>query len=224
MTAESPDEPLRCPILYYHETFGQAAFEAQLVTFLANSYQPITLGKLVSLLETQQPAPPGCLVLTFDDGLASQVTGAVPVLARYLVPATFFVMPAFQDGVHRYMTPQDFTTLRDLGFEVSSHTMNHASLPALRRLNFGAFLAELAVSRRELESLLQQPVRLLAYPYGTWDLGTAAEVERLGYRAAVSTMPGALHRPSERYWLRRIAVNPWEAPGKVVARIGAPAR
>jgi peptidoglycan/xylan/chitin deacetylase (PgdA/CDA1 family) len=158
-------------------------------------------------------------VLTFDDGLASQMSGALPVLLRFRVSATFFVMPDFRDGVHRYMGADDFRALREAGMEIGSHTLNHASLPRLLRLNFGAFQSELVDSKRMLEQMVGRSVELLAYPNGAWDHATADEVRRAGYRAAASTMPGGWQRPEELYWLRRFRADPWEAPGTVLARL-----
>lgn len=215
----APGQPFRCPMLYYHEVPGQAAFAAQVAAFLQAGYRPVTMGRLVDALGGRAEPPPGCLVLTFDDALASQLSGALPVLLRFQVPATFFVMPYFQDRVHRYMTPDDLRALRDAGMEIGSHTLNHATLPVLLRLNFGAFQSELVNSKRSLERELGQPVDLLAYPNGAWDVLTADEVRRAGYRAAASTLAGGWQRPEEFYWLRRFRADPWEAPGTVLARL-----
>ncbi|MCC7103843.1 MAG: polysaccharide deacetylase family protein [Chloroflexi bacterium] len=214
-----PGAPIVCPILYYHETFGQAGFEAHLAAFLQSGYLPVPLGSLVTALENHQPAPRGCMVLTFDDGLLSQLSGAVPVLQRYMVGATFFVMQSFGDGVHRYMTPDNIRALRDAGFEIGSHTVNHASLVSLRSLNFGAYLAEIFDSRKLLESMLQQPVRLFAYPYGSWDAAATRDLEAAGYRAAVTTVPGTNQHYSERFLLPRITASTAETAGVVLRRI-----
>lgn len=215
----APVQPFRCPMLYYHEVPGQAGLAAQLTGLLQAGYQPTTMGRLVDALDGLAPPPPGCLVLTFDDALASQISGALPVLTRFSVPGTFFLMPSFRDGVHRYMSPDDFRLLRDAGMELGSHTLNHASLPALLRFNFGAFLSEVVNSRSQLERELGQPITLFAYPNGSWDYATAEQVRLSGYRAAASTLPGGLQRPEERFWLRRIAVNPSDPVGTVLARL-----
>jgi peptidoglycan/xylan/chitin deacetylase (PgdA/CDA1 family) len=219
-----PETPIACPILYYHETPGQAGFEAHLAAFLQSGYLPIPFGSLVTALENNQPAPRGCMVLTFDDGLLSQMGGAVPVLLRYKVGATFFVMPSFGDGVHRYMTPDDIRALRDAGFEIGSHTINHASLVSLRRLNFGAYLSEIFDSRRLLESILQQPVQLFAYPNGSWDAAATGDIDAAGYRAAVTTVPGVVQRYSARFSLPRITASTAEPAGVVLRRIIANSR
>ena len=211
--------PFRCPMLYYHEVPGQAGLAAQLATFLQAGYRPVTLGRMVDGLEGRAEPPPGCLVLTFDDALASQMSGALPILLRFGVPATFFVMPGFRDGVHRYMSSDDFRALRDAGMEIGSHTLHHASLPYLLRANYGAFQSEVILSKQFLEDELGQTVDLLAYPNGSWDYPTADEVRKAGYRAAASTMPGSWQRPEDRYWLRRIRADAWEPPGVVLARL-----
>ena len=216
---EAIARPVRCPVLYYHEVPGQAGLTRQVSAFLSAGYTPISLGQLVDALEGKSEPPGRCMVLTFDDGLASQLTGALPVLQRFGIPATFFVMPAFRDGVHRYMTLDEIRLLRDAGFEIGSHTLNHANLPALLRLNPGAFEAELIGSRTQLEQALEQPIDLFAYPNGAWDAATVQEVQRAGYRAAASTQAGGLQRPEERYRLRRVGANPWEAPSEVLARL-----
>jgi len=211
--------PFRCPMLYYHEVPGQAGLAAQITSYLQAGYRPVPMGRLVDGLEGRAAAPPGCLVLTFDDGLASQMTGALPVLLRFRLSATFFVMPGFRDGAHRYMTPDHYRALRQAGMEIGSHTLNHASLPSLRRINFGAFLSELVDSKAYLEEEVGDTVDLLAYPNGAWDPATAEEVRKAGYRAAASTMRGGWQRPEDLFWLRRIRVDPWEAPGAVLARL-----
>ena len=214
-----PRLSLRCPMLYYHEIPSQSQFEVQLVALLEAGFRPTTMGRLVAAFEGRADSPPGCLVLSFDDALFSQITGALPVLQRYMCPATFFVMPAFQDGVHRYMTANDFVTLRDSGMELASHSLNHPNLTALLRLNVGAFQSELVNSKTAIEALLGKPIDLFAYPNGAWDQATAEQVRLAGYRAAASTLAGTVQRSEERFWLRRLPANPGESPARVLARL-----
>ena len=213
--------PIRCPMLYYHDIPTQAGLAAQLAAFLQTGYRPVTMGRLVSALSGRSEPPPNCLVLTFDDGLASQITNGLPVLLRFAVPATFFVMPGgFQDGVHHYMNGDDFRTLRDAGFELGAHTLNHAHLPNLLKFNLGAFQAEVVDSKTLLERELGRPVDLFAYPNGAFDAPTVQEIRRAGYRAAASTRPGTGQRSEELYMLHRIGANSWERPATVLQRLG----
>jgi peptidoglycan/xylan/chitin deacetylase (PgdA/CDA1 family) len=110
---------------------------------LAAGYRPTTLASMDAAMSGLADTPPGCLLLTFDDGLLSQYQNALPVLSELGLPAVFFVLPGFADGVHRYMGIRELQLLAQAGFEVEAHTCNHPLLPRLARLNLDAFYAEL---------------------------------------------------------------------------------
>lgn len=206
-------------MLFYHEVSGQRGLEAQIGAFVRSGYQPVSMATLVDALEGTIEPPPGCLVLTFDDGLRSQHRNALPVLTRWEISGTFFVMPGFRDGVHAYMNAEELRELAEAGMEIGSHTLNHASLPALRRWNLGAVWAELNVSRHLLEEITERPIDLFAYPNGSVDAATAAEVEAAGYRAAASTVAGTYQTLANRFVLRRIPANASEAPSNILSRM-----
>ena len=109
--------------------------------------------------------------------------------------------------------PLDADGLRALarmpGITIGAHTVTHASLarlpPDLRN-------TELTSGKRLLEDLIGTPVDLLAYPYGTRDdvdPATIAAARRCGYRLAVTTDPGQVHRWSNPLRLRRHTVRDW---------------
>jgi peptidoglycan/xylan/chitin deacetylase (PgdA/CDA1 family) len=208
-----------CPMLYYHDVPSQAGLEAQLNTLIRSGYRPTTISAVLDALDGETPPPPGCIVLTFDDALRSQHRNALPVLSRWAVNGTFFMMPSFRDGVHVYMTPEEIQEVAVSGMEIGSHTLNHANLPALRRANLGAFFAEIIVSRSQIENLIGRPVDLFAYPNGAVDAPTAAEIQSAGYRGAATTIQGAWQTSNLRYYLRRYPANSWEAPSEIVTRI-----
>ncbi|WP_162052187.1 polysaccharide deacetylase family protein [Gloeothece verrucosa] len=67
-----------------------SAFENQMC-FLANYRKVISLGELVAQLKQGENPPPGTVVLTFDDGYLDNMTVAAPILARYSLPATWYL-------------------------------------------------------------------------------------------------------------------------------------
>jgi peptidoglycan/xylan/chitin deacetylase (PgdA/CDA1 family) len=160
-------------------------------------------------------------VLTFDDGLLSQYTNAVPVLGDLGVPAVFFVLPGFADGVHRYMSFEQLQALAQAGFEVESHTCNHPNLPLLARRNPDAFFAELQDCKQQLEDLIDAPVDYVAYPSGAYDPAVLDAVARFGYRAAFTTRLSAVLPATSPYTLPRIRYDPSDAPAAVLRRIRA---
>lgn len=71
-------------------------FEDQ-IRFLASEYCPIPLGEALSRYRTRRALPPRAVAITFDDGFRNVFTTAYPVLQRYLVPFTVFLVTGFVD-------------------------------------------------------------------------------------------------------------------------------
>lgn len=210
-----------CPVLYAHEVVSQAALRRMLTGLLAAGYHPQAMATVDDAMSGQSDPPPGCLVLTFDDGLQSQFVNASPVLNELQVPAVFFVLPGFADGVHRYMTIDQLQALAADGFEVENHTCNHPNLPLLARRNLDALFAEVQDCKRILEDITGSAVDYLAYPYGASDATVLDAVARSAYRAAFTTRTSAVLNAGSPYSLPRIRYDPAEPPAVVLRRIHA---
>jgi peptidoglycan/xylan/chitin deacetylase (PgdA/CDA1 family) len=210
-----------CPVLYTHEVASQAIFRRFVTGLLAAGYQPDSLATVDAAMSGTTDIPRGCVVLTFDDGLLSQYLNALPVLTDLGVPAVFFVLPGFGDGVHRYMGTTELQAVSDAGEEVELHTCNHANLPLLARRNMSAFSAELQDCRHILEGITGQRVDYVAYPFGAFDATVLDAVTRFGFRAGFTTRASALLRYSTPYMLPRIHYDPGEALAAILRRIRA---
>jgi peptidoglycan/xylan/chitin deacetylase (PgdA/CDA1 family) len=210
---------VRCPVLYAHEVPSQASLRSLLSSLQGAGYQPTSLAAVDLAMSAQADTPPGCLVLSFDDALYTQYTNALPVLAAFGLPAVFFVMPAFTDGVHRYMGADEIRALQRAGHEIGAHTCNHPSLPRLRVTRPIPFLAEVQDCKWTLEGVVGVPVLYFAYPNGSFDGPVADAVATAGYRAAFTTRPAALLSPGSAFVLPRIRIDVGEAPQSVLRRI-----
>jgi peptidoglycan/xylan/chitin deacetylase (PgdA/CDA1 family) len=73
---------------------------------------------------------------------------------------------------------------------IGGHSSSHA---ALVNLDQASTRAELADNRRYLESLLQLPVRHVAYPYGAWGPREEELANESGFRTAATTRQGRLY-------------------------------
>lgn len=104
---------------------------------------------------------------------------------------------------------QQVKTLHAAGMEIGAHTVNH---PILTRISDEAVEAEIVQSKNALETLVQAPVSLFAYPNGRPRQDYAAQhvaiVRKLGFRAAVATAWGAATADSDSYQLPRF--TPWD--------------
>ena len=101
--------------------------------------------------------------------------------------------------------------VRDLhrsGMEIGAHTVNH---PILMSTTSTEAEHEISEGKRTLESLIEAPVEVFAYPNGKpdqdYDHSHAMMVEALGFRGAVSTAPGVAQAGDDLYQLPRFA--PW---------------
>lgn len=210
-----------CPVLYTHEVASQPLMRRFVAGIMSAGYQPTALATVDAAMAGAADLPRGCIVLTFDDALLSQYQNAMPVLLDMEVPAVFFALPGFRDGVHRYMGPAELRTLADNGFEVEAHTCNHPSLPQLARINLAGFYAEIGDCKNLLEAIIGGPVAYFAYPNGSFDAPTMDAVARFGYRAAFTTRAGALLSPNAPYALPRIRYDPAEGAAAVLRRVHA---
>ncbi len=68
---------------------------ADLCRILSRDYNVISLAEAVKVISDQAPLPRNSVVLTFDDGYASNYHLAYPLLAQHQLPATIFVATDF---------------------------------------------------------------------------------------------------------------------------------
>lgn len=87
-------------VLVYHRfgTHGCSAeaFEAQ-IRLLRSEFRIVPLSSLYRILQAGDSVPPNTVVITIDDGYADFYRVAFPILERYRVPATVYVVSDFID-------------------------------------------------------------------------------------------------------------------------------
>lgn len=161
--------------------------------------------------------PDRAVALTFDDGYASVVERAWPVLRERGLPATLFAVTDYLSGDqrfawdrhepehdrHRLSRADELVAAADEGLHIGSHTVTHPWLPGLDpdRLE-----RELVDSRATLEDLLGRPVTSLAYPTGGWSPAVRAAAAAAGYEVAITVDRGLNTRRTPRLSLRRAFV------------------
>ncbi|MGZ6792817.1 MAG: polysaccharide deacetylase family protein, partial [Mycobacteriales bacterium] len=118
---------------------------AEQCAWLARHREVVTLEDAVALLDERGRLPRGVCALTFDDGFASVLEHALPVLQQYRLPATVFLVaqtlaPQGQpvDWVDtpppypmRTLTRDEVLRLQDAGVAFGSHSWRHADLRGL---------------------------------------------------------------------------------------------
>lgn len=161
-------------------------------------------------LETDQPG----VLLTFDDGFASNFTNALPVLNEFQAPAIFFVSTQHVSDPQNWLGfcrawakaywGDESKVPREIGAEfydgmsieqlktcanhplitIGAHTVTH---PVLTECSDEQLSYELSEAQRFLRQTTGQAVDLFAYPKSEFDQRVALAVKNVGYRAAFAT-------------------------------------
>jgi peptidoglycan/xylan/chitin deacetylase (PgdA/CDA1 family) len=106
---------------------------------------------------------------------------------------------------HRVLTaPEVLTLTARPGHAIGAHTEHHLALP---RRPAAEQLQDLCNCRKRLESLLQRPVRSLAYPYGEYDASTVELARKAGYTAALKIEAGTVSPNTDPMLLPRLEVQ-----------------
>jgi peptidoglycan/xylan/chitin deacetylase (PgdA/CDA1 family) len=184
-----------------HYTLPRARFEEQLDGLRAAGFE---LGCARDLLPDCDAAPRTRVMLTFDDGDASNFEVALPALTARGLSADFFVNPA-RVGSEGFCSWDQLRQMARAGMSIQSHGHTHTYFTAL---DAASLREELRVSKAEIEQQLGQPVSLLAPPGGRVPHGLVELAAELGYVAVLGSAPGALVVDTDRHLpLPRLALT-----------------
>jgi peptidoglycan/xylan/chitin deacetylase (PgdA/CDA1 family) len=128
----------------------------------------------------------GLVTLTFDDGWTSQYTNAFPLLKKYGLKATFYILSGELTDQPDYMTAAQVKALYAGGNEIASHTVNH---PDLTTLGATKLNNQLLNSQTKLQSVIGAAVLNFASPYGAYNATTITAIKKY-YKSHRSTDVG----------------------------------
>jgi peptidoglycan/xylan/chitin deacetylase (PgdA/CDA1 family) len=191
-------------------TVRTADFEAQMRYLADNGYHTVSLGDLYLARKGLKNLPPNPIVLTFDDGGLDNYRVAFPILRRYGLTATFFVITG-SVGAAGHMDWDDLEYMVAEGMTVGSHTVSH---PAdLTAVDSSRLVRELEDSRAAIAQRLGLAPEALSYPCGHFDERVIAAARAAGYVLAVSTNVGGDDGAEADFHIRRIRVAAFESLG-----------
>ena len=184
MNRIEPDIRHDVPVLVFHKVDPRfewgltrvtpAQFRSVLQTLQDLKYQTISV---MDALNPEHPLPAKPIVITFDDSYASVFEYAFPVLKEFNFTATVFVITGFTGALNewdvnlgglkfRHLSWHQVDEMNRAGFEIGSHTVHH---PDLTRISKEKLQAEVAVSKKQLEDRLGEPVPLISFPFGRYN-------------------------------------------------------
>lgn len=185
--------------------------------FLSRNFRVVPLRDLVAKLE-RGVTPRRDLAITFDDGYRDNFENAAPLLERFSLPATFFVVTQWMgtdivpwwdrnEGVrYPWMSWDEVRSLHQRGFTIGAHTRTHVDLGSAEP---GKAAGEIIGARNDVEAQLSAPVDLFAYPYGRPNNLAAANrelVQKAGFRCCCSCFGGVVDAGTNPFYLARIPI------------------
>jgi peptidoglycan/xylan/chitin deacetylase (PgdA/CDA1 family) len=180
-------------------------FEAQLQLLVNNGYTTISLRDLYESLAVGQSLPAKPIILTFDDGYLDNYTNAFPILQKYGMTGTFFVLtgPA-DDGEAAYLTWDMITELSNAGMDIQLHSRDHLDM---RNRSFDWLVFQIIGGRQSIEGHTGKPVIFMAYPSGKYDENVLRFLRGNNFWAAVTTASGMTHTLSEPLLWDRVRIS-----------------
>jgi peptidoglycan/xylan/chitin deacetylase (PgdA/CDA1 family) len=213
--------PIR--VLFYHRvadyqpndwTMSTRTFARQ-IRWLRRRFDLVTLAEAQRRIRGgDNDRPTACI--TFDDGYADNMHFALPFLAKYEIPYTYFVStdyvftgrPFPHDSAAGAAlvpnSPGQLRRLADSGAEIGAHTRSHLNLGD--EASTEKIVDEIRGCKIELEDMLCRPVRYFAFPYGQLEnlsaeaFGIAAAA---GYDGVCSAYGGYNFPGDDPFHLRR---------------------
>lgn len=162
-------------------TVSLKSFENQVKLIRSMGFDIISFDKVCNLTNEK------FIVFTFDDGFKGIVKAAL-VLKKYGYSATFFITTSLV-GEQGYVDWVDLQELKELGFQIASHSHNHHMMSELA---YEDCQFEMMKSKKLLESKLNCSVDLFAFPYGQRNSFTEENFDNLracGYKKCFTQIP-----------------------------------
>ncbi len=174
-------------------------FESHLQVLKSFGYTSLTMKGLTE----NKDFKPRYVALTFDDGYDDIYTEAFPLLEKYGMIGTVFLITD-NIGKPGYLTQDQIKEMIAAGFEFGSHTITH---PNLANANVANLKIQLKQSKYVMERLFDIKVVSFCYPSGKFNDQVVSIVKEAGYTNATTTVEGYTNSNSNLYLLPRLRVS-----------------
>ncbi len=207
----------RVPVLCYHQirpwnnSDGNTAktyitpeteFSDQMKALHDSGYHSILPEQLIAHLKAGTALPSKPIMITFDDGTASQYENALPVLTKYGFKAVFFIMTVSM-GKPKFMTKTQIATLSAQGHVIGAHTWDHKNV---KKYTSNDWEKQIKQPKKALEDIVGKPVVYFAYPFGVWSYDAVAQLAANSYVAAFQ-LAGTGDEKNNLFTINRILVD-----------------
>lgn len=177
-------------------------FEEQMAYLVKNNYKTIGSLELYNLLKKGGNPTQKTVMLTFDDGTYGQYEYAFPILKKYGLTATFYIVST-RSSIGKTSLLKEMS---DAGMEIASHSATHPNLVNLKDLDQLTY--EIYSSKTMLAARTDKPVYGIAYPGCVADSRVYSRVAGAGY-----LIGGSCGRSIDHYLRNRLSLSRVHAYG-----------
>lgn len=207
-TPKEPQKPVTYPtVLMYHLILDEP-YTPNTVLFVPpadfESHLQVLQDLKIETLFADEfgPCEKNSVILTFDDGYEDNYTNLFPLLKKYNMKATIFII-AYKIDKPGYLTSSQIKEMAASGLvRFGSHTLDH---PILTSLSNDDLHAQFNGAQWIISQLTGQSITTLAYPSGYYDSRVMAIAEEY-YKFAFTTDSGIYSSWHSEMNIPRIAV------------------
>jgi len=204
------------PIAMYHSVNPEASpknllavstatFERQMQFLKNNHYNVLPLESVATLVKERKKIPPGTIAITFDDGYKDNYIYAFPILKKYNLPATLFIITGEVGRADR-LSWDEIKIMRDSGIiTFGSHALGPE--PLINIKSEQEIKKQIFHSKKILEEELGSKVNAFSYPEGRFNNKIKQLVMDAGYKLAVATNPGKKFSSNDIFALKRLRIS-----------------
>lgn len=204
------------PIVMYHSVnpgampenrlaISTATFEHQMHFLKYHHYNVLPLESLATLIKERKKIPSKTISITFDDGYKDNYIYAFPILKKYHLPATVFIITDEVGRADRLSWDQ-IKAMQDSGIiTFGSHTLGPE--PLINIKSEQDLKKQIFDSKKILEEKLGRPISAFSYPEGRFNNRIKQLVMTAGYKLAVVTNPGKEFANDDIFALKRLRIS-----------------
>lgn len=203
------------PVLMYHffydkEKDGEkgkdnncmevSAFEAQMKYLSDNNYYFPSWQEVEDFIDKKIGLPEKSVVITIDDGDQSFINYAIPIIEKYNVKATSFVVTSWNGD----WLPETYSSSH-LNFQSHSHDMHRAGANGKGRfvnLSYADGLADVTKSKEIIGDCT-----IFCYPFGHYNDTAIKALKAAGYKLAFTTKGGRVYQGAKKFELPRVRMS-----------------
>ncbi len=194
-------------------------FSSQMAALKAAGWHAVTLNQIEAYWARGVSLGPGKpIVISFDDGYASQYTNAVPVLKGLgwvgVENLQLSGLPSSEGG----LTDSQIRGLIAAGWELDSEGMTGTDLTSV---DPAQLTQEVTGARQGLRSRYGVPANWFSYPLGHYDATVINAVRAAGFVGATTTISGWASPQQDRFRLPRLEVVGGTSPSQLLSQIAS---